>query len=342
MGRLKTLVLDGVHEGAFDQDLLKSEEEAKVDIYDYCARYDTTPIFTTTEIQRNRKSIISVTIEMPEQDIVATAKATDRRVADILASVEFKRQAEVWHAKHNEENIVLKDANVLNSRNAKKFFDFYKIHNQHANFQCEVKSIQRRGKRLAASMSEGQIIMNGEPLGDSVEMGGKKNAEACAWVTGAVELKRRYPEIFPLFIEALRIGNGDILKPIQPIWLDLQRDSLVAMTDTLMSVRRIGLPPSEAEMAQDDARAADQMRRSERRRGDRRLDPAALEMKNLSLLEDYNKYLSDPKLVTLRQKRSELPMIQYTDKVLDLVNNNEVSIIVGATGSGKTSKFSPS
>jgi ATP-dependent RNA helicase DHX36 len=317
---------------------LKEEEDAKMDIYDYCARYDTVPQFISTDTTRagNRKAIIQVTIKMPEQGIEATARATDRRVADILASVEFKRQAEQWHAKHGDEDILVKDvANVLNSRNAKKFFEFYKIHNPGVTYTCDPKPLKGRSKKLTSSMTEGQVLLNDMPIGDPVEMGGKKNAETVAWVTAAVALKQQNPELFPKFIEALRIGNGEILKPINPTWLNLDQDSVIAMTDTLLSVRRIGLPPTEEEMAFEDAKS-DNPRRYQKRR----LDPALAEDKSKKMLESYEEYMNNEKLQVLRQKRSELPMNQYTNQVLELVNGHEVSIIVGATGSGKTSRLS--
>ena len=339
-GQLKEIVYGGIHSGAFDQELLSEEQDAKMDIYDYCARYDTVPVFINTDSARGRKAIVDVTIEMPEQGIRAQARATDRRVADILASVEFKRQAEEWHAKHGDEDILVKDvANVLNSRNARKFFEFFKIHHPNSSPVCETKAMRGGSKKLAASMTQGQVFVNGEPIGEHVEMGGKKNAETAAWVTGAVALKQMYPELFPQFIEALRLGNGEILKPIPPTWLNVDQDAIISMTDTLLSIRRIGLPPTEEEMALEDVRV--QQEKERRRYHKNRLDPALAKVKSKAMLENYEKYLVDEKLEVLRRKRSELPMIQYTNQVLELVNNNEVSIIVGATGSGKTSMFPP-
>jgi ATP-dependent RNA helicase DHX36 len=310
-----------------------------IDIYDYCARYDTVPKITVGEVHRagTRKGIIQVTIEMPEQGIKALARAPERRTADILASVEFKKQAEDWHAKHGDEDILVKDVgNSINSRNAKKFFEFYKIHNPGCVYSSETRPARSHNKKLSGSHTQGQVLLNNEPLGEPVEMAGKKNADTAAWVSAAVALKHRHPDLFEPFIEALRLGNGEILKPISPQWINIEQDSVIAMTDTLLSVRRIGLPPTEEEMALQDNKT------EERRRHPRRkLDPALAEVKSKKMLAAYEAYQTDPKLATLRQKRSELPMIQYTNQVLELVENNEVSIIVGATGSGKTSTLSP-
>jgi ATP-dependent RNA helicase DHX36 len=339
-GQLREILYGGIHPAALDKDLLSQEQDAKLDIYDYCARYDTVPEYVCKDITRSgtRKALIEVTVQMPQQGIIATARATDRRVAEILASVEFKRQAEEWHAKHGDEDILVKDvASVINSRNAKKFFEFFKIHNPGAVYQFQATQLKSSGrsKRVTGSMMEGRVYLNDQPIGEPVEMGAKKQAEAAAWVTAAVALKEAHPTLFPRFIEALRMGNGEILKPIPPSWLNIEQDCIIAMTDTLLSVRRIGLPPTEEQMNIEDSQAAEQRRRSTRRR----LDRALAKAKSQKMLESYEEYMKDKKLDVLRQKRSELPMNQYTNHVLDLVNGHDVSIIVGATGSGKTSKL---
>ncbi|KAL9014410.1 MAG: hypothetical protein Q9180_008951, partial [Flavoplaca navasiana] len=52
----------------------------------------------------------------------------------------------------------------------------------------------------------------------------------------------------------------------------------------------------------------------------------------------FSVYLTDPKYAELRKKKDDLPMNKYRAQVLDLVSNNQYSIIVGATGSGKTTQ----
>ncbi|KAI5852980.1 P-loop containing nucleoside triphosphate hydrolase protein [Morchella snyderi] len=335
-GLLKDIIYQGSHEAAFDQALLNDESDAKMDIYDYCARFDAVPMFIFRETQRpgNRRPLVECTVEMPEQNIQASARAADKKVAEILACVEFKKQAEEYHAKHGESTIVVKDLLALSTRNARKFFEFYKMHNRGVTYDCTIKQVSGGTKRLKAGYFLGQMMLNNEPLGDPVEMHSKKAADTAAYLTGAVELKKREPGIFPKFLEALRLGNGELLKPITPAWIHTENDSVNAMTDTLMSVRRVGLPPSEEEEDMMEAKGENGRRMNPWRR----LDKAFVAVKNIKLQEDYEKYLSDPALTTLRQKREELPMNQYQGKVLDIVENHPVSIIVGATGSGKTTQ----
>lgn len=333
---LKELIFGGAHEAAFDQELLSEESDAKMDIYDYCARFDLVPTFIVREVSgMGVRRLIEVTVEMPEQEIQASARATDKRTAEILACVEFKKQAEEYHAKHGESTIVVKDIMSLNSRNAKKFFEYYKINHRNTQYDVTMKQMQGGNKKLKAGYFAAQMVLNEEPLGEQVEMHSKKAAEAAAYLVGAVRLKERAPDTFPMFLEALRLGNGELLKPVAPSWIHTNQDCVLAMMDTLMSVRRIGLPPNEEEGNMRDAHE-DNNRRAH---SWRRLDKAMVAMKSKKLEEAYEKYMTDPSLATLRQKREELPMNQYQEKVLDIVENHPVSIIVGATGSGKTSKY---
>lgn len=333
---LREIIFQGAHEAAFDQELLSEESDAKMDIYDYCARFDCVPTFIFREalMVGGRRSLVEATVEMPEQGIQASARASDKRTAEILACVEFKKKAEEYHAKHGDSTIVVKDLLTISSRNARKFFEYYKMHNRNTQYDLVMKQMHGGNKKLKAGYIAGQIIFDGEPIGEPVEMHNKKTVEAAAYLTGAVTLKKAHPEMFPAFLEALRLGNGELLKPVVPSWTNTEQDSVLAMMDTLMSVRRVGLPPSEEEGDMRDAAEA----RNRRMQPWRRLDKDFVAMKNTKLKEAYDQYLSDPKLATLRQKREELPMNQYRDRVLEIVESHPVSIIVGATGSGKTSK----
>ena len=274
--------------------------------------------------------LVEVLVDMPQQNIRAAARARERRTAEILACVEFKKQAEEWHAKNGQEDIIVKDATALNSRNARKFFEFYKIKNKGVDYNPRFQ--QARGsRRLTGSTTEGQMTLNGENLGEPVEMQGKKHAEAAAYLTGALELKRQNPELFEDFVEALKQGNGELLKPVPSSWVNIDQDCLLAMTDTILKCRKAGM---------EESIVPDETDETVRRMAPRRQLPAEfMARKNAELIEANAKYMADPKLAELRRKKFELPMNQYRDKVLQTVNQSAVSIIVGATGSGKTSKI---
>ena len=49
-------------------------------------------------------------------------------------------------------------------------------------------------------------------------------------------------------------------------------------------------------------------------------------------------YETSPEMEEMRSLRATLPLNQYAAKVIELFRNNDVSVLVGATGSGKTTQ----
>ena len=319
-----------------DKQTLVDEADAKTDIYNYAARFDCIPKVDATQVSRRHrghvKKIIEVTVELPEQNIKVTGKGLDLRLAEISAGVRFKHEAEKYHAEHGDSSIVIKDSTALNTGNIQNFFEFYKILNKGVQIDVQVK--------LAKGLSSGrspanraQVLINGEPVGEPVDMLTKKKAENLAYLTAAVALKRKDPELYPRFLHALQAGNGDILRPVGPIDMGIDEDCLLVMKETLLSVRKAGLPDERDEVVSDEE--AEETRKARSRRS---LSPIQAKARTVHLQKAHQRYLKDPKLAELRQKRDELPMTQYKGKVLDIVSNNTYSIIVGATGSGKTTQ----
>lgn len=67
-------------------------------------------------------------------------------------------------------------------------------------------------------------------------------------------------------------------------------------------------------------------------------DPAHIESRNKILQERHNEDKLKPDRKSMKNIRESLPMNQFRSEVLSLVNENPYSIIVGATGSGKTTQ----
>jgi len=314
---------------SYDPSLIKEEHDAIMDIYDYCARFDTVPTFEVKEVRSRGRPVVEFIVNMPQQNIRAMARAKERKTAEVLASVEFKRQAEKWHAENGDKELIVKDASALNSRNARKFFEYYKM--KQRNIEYGAKFLQPRGpKRLTGSTTLAQFCLNGEPLGEPVEMQGKRHAETGCYLTGAVALKKQEPELFNRFVEALKQGNGELLKPLQPTWLNIDQDCLLAMTDTILRCRKVGMETRRASNG-----TMEEFRKIHHRRD---LPHQFIPRKNEELQEALKAYMSNPKLEELRRKKFDLPMNLYRAKVLETVNKAPVSIIVGATGSGKTTQ----
>ena len=315
-----------------DKQTLVDEADAKTDIYNYAARFDCVPIVTALEVRRRHRGqtrkIIEVTVELPEQNIKVTGKGFELKMAEISAGIHFKQEAEKYHAEHGESSIVIKDSTTLNTGNIENFFAFYKILNRSTQIEVQTTPV----RHLGSSAFRAQVLINGESVGEPVVMSAKKKAETLAYLTAAVDLKKKTPELYPQFLHALQAGNGEILRPLGAIDMPIDEDCVLVMKETLLSVRKAGLPDERDEVVSEEA---EEVRKA---RFERRISPIQAKARTAHLQKSQEQYFNDPKLAELRQKRKDLPMSQYRAKVIDIVSNNTYSIIIGATGSGKTTQ----
>lgn len=313
----------------------EEEKDAITDIYNYAARFDAVPqikaeVVKVTQRGRHRK-YFDLTVELFEQGIKVTGRGSDSATAEINAGKLFKQEAEKYHAERGSEAIVIKDSGALTTENASKFLEFYRI--LRPGIKIELESQQPTRVRTGRSLSRIQVNINGEPEGEAVEMEQRKKAEKTAYLTASIALKKKEPELYPRFLKALRSGHGQILKPVTPIDFNVHEDCSLVMRETLLGARKAGLPDEVDEVLPDVAVTED-IRGGYRRQ----LSADDMEKRNWLLKQKLSFYLQDEKHVDLRNKKAELPMNHYSAKVLDLVNNNIYSIIVGSTGSGKTTQ----
>lgn len=308
-----------------------------IDIYNYAARFDCVPEVHVDTVKkpgsrgpRKGQRLIEVEVTMSEQSIKAKGRGPDMQKAEIAAALKFKEEAEEFQARQGTESFVIKDSSALTTGNAKAFFDFYKI--QHPRFYIEVEVKAAEDMRYGGNPFRAQLLIDLVPVGKPVVMLTKKKAEDLAYLTAALEVKNREPAIYPRFLQALKAGNGEILKPVPPIDMPVHEDSLLTMRQTLLDARRSGLPDEAEEAIPDEE--DDSTRHFSRPK----LSEGELIRKHWHLQQMYTAYLHDSRLEELRKKRSELPMNQYKAKVLELISQNPYSIIVGATGSGKTTQ----
>ena len=306
------------------------EADAIMDIYNYAARFDAVPRISTKIQSRNfgrqrPRQCVEMTVELLEQGIRVESQSKTLKDAEIQAAKMFREEAETYQKKHGGDTIVVKDSGALTTDNASKFMDFYRIVRRGVDIQAENTKSQ--------GLWRVQLRFNGEDIGEPIEMGARKKAEEIASLTAAIALKKREPELYPRFLRALQNGNGQILKPLPPVDMYVDEECSLVMRETLLGARRAGLP----DMVHD---IKSQVDLSDSRKGGYRrlLEAHEARQRDEDLVKKMNNFLQDPALADLRTKKAELPMNQYRAQVLNLVNNNVYSIIVGATGSGKTTQ----
>lgn len=318
-----------------DDQTLKNERDAKIDIYNYAARYGCTPKIMARDLPvprvrgRRVRKTTEVTVELLEQKIRVIGLGHDIFRAEIAAAVKFKAEAEKYHATQGTDLLVIKDSTALNLDNAPKFFDFYKMITPDADIKTEVTPQQISGR----TRSQAKLFINNVQIGDTVEMSTKSKVQDLVQLSAAVAITQENPAILPEFLKALRTGNGEILKPVSPVDMSVDEDCVFLMQDTLRKARQLGLADKRGEL-ESELEAPD----VKSRRSRHYLGPMEADIQSRSLESAYRRYLEDPKLAELRRKREELPMNQFRAQVLGIVANNTYSIIMGATGSGKTTQ----
>ena len=329
-----------------DQQTLKDEKDAKLDIYNYAAKYGYVPNISVQTHQpprllarrrgrygkaKGNSNVIEVTVELPEQNISVSGYGANLAAAEIAASIKFKQEAERYHAEQGTSSLIIKDSTALSVDNARSFFDFYKILNPRAQVNIDITQSKVPGSQ--GSAFEAVTLVDGHATGKAVLMNTKKKAEDLAYLTAAVSLAGKEPDLLPQFLKAHRSSTGEILMPVNPIDMPVDEDCVLLMRDTLLNARRLGLSDKQEELQSE--RDMSETRTSRYRPT---LGHVATERRSIELERNYRDYLQRPDLEQLRTKRESLPMNQNRAKVLDIVNNHTYSIIIGATGSGKTTQ----
>ena len=309
-----------------DNDTMQAERDAKIDIHNYAARYGLVPKVSTRQVSRrvghgNRK-VWEITVELPEQGIKVSGLGIDRKAAEVGASLKFKKEAEKYQAQQGKP-IVVRDFTAVNTSNVRDFLKFYKAAYPGSNFDCRLEP-------CGASSWSGIVSLNGTAIGEPTDMTSKKGAEDLAYLSAGIALSKHDPQLWEQFQRAPRTSQGELLQSMPVLGMFVDQDCLLTMRKTLHNVRKLGLPDEEEELTSDETMEDERQRYRE-------LSQPEIRFMNKKLQDDLRAYYDRPDLAPIRKIREQLPMNQYQQQVLDIVQNM-YCIIIGATGSGKTTQ----
>ena len=313
------------------------ERDAIIDIYNYSAKFDLIPNYHAgREEGYQRKSQYQVTLELPEKGMKAVGLGPEIGWAERNAAIEFKTKAEEHHLNLGDDSLVIKDSSALTAESAPQFLEFWKMARGYGyHTQITAKSDESNVPSQQDGDTWGfQIFIDEQPVGPLTRASNKGKAESLAYLSAAVTLKKQDPGLFPRYLDALVAGHGKILKQLSPLDMRIDEDCSLIMKETLLAARRKGLPDTIDEMDADDLTSYV----ASSKRFQYFPSPQMLDQLSKSLKHKLKAYREDPDLQRLRDERNDLPMNQYKAKVLDLIQNNTYSIVVGATGSGKTTQ----
>lgn len=314
---------------------LVEDRDAITDAYNYAAKFDLELSVQAEEVSkrdRRGRKYLQVTLALPDQGIKAMSVGYNYSEAETRAALNFKKEAEKYQIKTGAGELIVKDATALTTDSCLQFFEFLEI--TRPGLQVSTTFLEKKTPSLTTNNANiCQVIINGQAMGRTFTSSTKHKARIFALLSMSIHIKKRFPEIFPQFVRALRTGNGSILRPVNPIHVDVDDDIALVMQETLLSARKAGLPDAAEEVVADVSVIHNGMHVFRHTRDPQTLDQLSTVMRN-----NLTRFRQNPVFQGLIEAKESLPMNQYRSQVLEIVNGNPYSIIIGATGSGKTTQ----
>ncbi|EJD47775.1 P-loop containing nucleoside triphosphate hydrolase protein [Auricularia subglabra TFB-10046 SS5] len=264
----------------------------------------------------------------------ALTRKEAERISALSAVIDLARAGliEVQKPPKDKVDIVqLPDGTTLDYELCKQFMEYY----------C-----RRFGFDMPLIQYEVHKVRSGNPPWDALLAVGGKRIGVGTGVTKKIAMQNAYvdvtqylhncdPELWKAFREAMRTGKDLGLAPRVGLSMsDSLGDSIRELNRFLRGSALYRNRPSSA-TADDGKTAPAPAPRYSRARNDERFH----EDKSARLLQGREAYAVDPVLEKIRAQRQSLPVYTQASELLRSIEENEVTICMAATGSGKTTQI---
>ncbi|KAJ7900350.1 P-loop containing nucleoside triphosphate hydrolase protein [Mycena olivaceomarginata] len=230
-------------------------------------------------------------------------------------------------------SITLSDKSTATYEQARSFMDYYC--RRFGFGKPEISFVEGRSGWEALMDVGGRRIGLGKAKS-------KKNAQNTCYLDVTAYLESCDPELWQAYLEASK--SGTVLGMAPKIFFEMSdqlddeiRDLCVDVKNSQLYRRRPAVagdvPPASA------ATDGPPLNAPTGPRANRVANPLMLADKSAKLLEQRKAYLADPNLEKMRATRMALPVYTRAEDVLSQVRDNDVTICMAATGSGKTTQI---
>ncbi|KAK3077831.1 hypothetical protein LTS18_009144, partial [Coniosporium uncinatum] len=215
-----------------DSARITRESNAKVEVYDYAARFRLIPQYELQYLEENAvegtPAYYEHKIDLPEQGIHVTGRHKHFKGAEVAACLKFKQAAENYQ---REQNLIPKDTRTLSTHNVPDFFTMYQNNHRRGMTELETQKISlAAGKDQAFKV---QVNIDGKPAGAPVIDQNERRAENLAYLSAAVTLSKESPTLLPDFFKQLRAGAGKIARALNNIEMLVNAKASNKIRDTL-------------------------------------------------------------------------------------------------------------
>lgn len=312
---------------------LQQHDESLLDVYNYCASLNAVPSFDMGQAQMLSVPAIQYTITLEEQGIQATAVALkdQKWVAQHWACLRFKEAAEKYVARKKSKSIlamVARDAGRLSTDNAEKFLDWLK---QDARLSYRFSDVNKSDSgwnsvRVRYSMDT-TINYTNTP---QIYHPSLSIAKKAACLHAAVSIAQGHPELVPKFIAALWQGKGHVARVSRPVAFKISD----AVSSTMRETTDIDI--DLASLSIGTTSTLPKFHRDYWKTESIPIERARVNMKLAKLYQNSN---VDPERKRIRDATEKLPVYQCRHDITMLLEKNVYTILIGTTGSGKTTQI---
>ncbi|KAG0072826.1 hypothetical protein BGZ93_001991 [Podila epicladia] len=287
------------------------------------------------------KMVIST---LKHENIVGTGKGQTVHEAETAAATQFQQMAIARGA-----NLVLAQPGALeeaglNAEVAKKFVDYYIRTLSLGPPYIENSS---SGKTHQATWQSDLYVL--DRIVGVGKKRSKKEADQMAYLDAAINFRKETPGIWQQF-EATKDSKGkhaEVVRAAPSIHVgvdeNMRQDIEYMISDLgrqpFFTVKR----PQHHSAAQDLAETNKQQTGNNHRKHNRhlvgKLDLQQMAGKSARLFDQFAAYQKNPSLSRIRDSRAGLPIAQYVDEITRKIRENDVVVLVGQTGCGKTTQL---
>ncbi|KAF9582903.1 hypothetical protein BGW38_010606 [Lunasporangiospora selenospora] len=280
------------------------------------------------------------------EGIVGTGKGPTELEAEVAAATQFQQIAIARGA-----NIALAQPGSV----AKKFVDYYirtfTLGPPYIDYHSSGKTHQ--------ALWQADLFIRDQTMGTGKKRS-KKDAEHMAYVDAAINMRKESEAIWLQF-ESTKDNKGkhadvvraapnihigmdeNVRQDIEYMVSDLKRQSFFTARRPQIGAKSPAGASGDSKSGQEQQAANTNSRGNGNRRNHRqlvgKLDVQQAAGKSARLFDQLKSYENNPSMAKTRDSRAGLPISQYTDEITAKIHDNDVIVLVGQTGCGKTTQL---
>ncbi|GBC09856.1 hypothetical protein RclHR1_09170004 [Rhizophagus clarus] len=307
-------------------------------VIEYCAIFDHVPIYKLNSIGPDHDLLWEAIVELPK-DIIGRGRAKTKKEAELLAAEDFKKKAEEYQALHGKIPS-LSDKNNMSEDIARDFIKFYCKY-----FKFKLPEFSYKGIGPGHSMMwEASLIVEDHKIGTG-QRSNKRDAQASAYLDAAIALRKDSPDLWEKFEnDKSKPKDASVPKPAPYISVQMSNQTYKSLNNLVSELQQTKMFQRKdkdiitnkgEKVGKNNLDQADDKKESINQEQSNSFSDAESER----LFEVYQDYLNSNNTEKLRSNRSRLPISDYANPILDAIESNPVTVVVGSTGCGKTTQL---